>query len=79
MIEGLANVRNQHLPVPNIKPKVVCVWAFHSIAITKDIKGYNWCKLVVDRLIKGVAKFKARKRKFVSGCLFFLTVWTLDL
>jgi len=57
----------------------LCVRAFHSIAITKDIKGYNWCKLVVDRLIKGIAKFKAGKRKFVSGCLFFLTVCTLDL
>jgi len=63
---------------PTSSPKL-CVRAFHSIAITEDIKGYNWCKLVVDRLIKGIAKFKAGKRKFVSGCLFFLTVWTLDL
>ena len=67
MLEGLANVRNQHLPVPNIKPKVVCVWAFHSIAITKDIKGYNWCKLVVDRLIKGIAKFKAGSESLCPG------------
>jgi len=62
---------------PTSSPKL-CVRTFHSIEITEDIKGYNWCKLVVDRLIKGIAKFKAGKRKFVSGCLFFLTVWTLD-
>lgn len=63
---------------PTSSPKL-CVRAFISISITKEIKGYNWCKLVVDRLIKGIAKFKSGKRKFVSGCLFFLTVWTLDL
>ncbi|XP_039808581.1 uncharacterized protein LOC120672315 [Panicum virgatum] len=62
---------------PTSSPKL-CVRDFHSISITEEIKGYNWCKLVVDRLIKGIAKFKSGKRKFVSGCLFFLTILYLD-
>ncbi|KAG2597231.1 hypothetical protein PVAP13_5KG193228, partial [Panicum virgatum] len=62
---------------PTSSPKL-CVRAFHSISITEEIKGYNWCKLEVDRLIKGIAKFKSGKRKFVSGCLFFLTILYLD-
>ena len=56
----------------------LCVRAFHSIAIIEEIQGYNWCKLIVDRLIKGIADFKNGERKFLSGCLFFLTVCMLN-
>ena len=56
----------------------LCVRAFHSIAIIEEIQGYNWCKLIVDRLIKEIADFKNGERKFLSGCLFFLTVCMLN-
>ncbi|CAO2146194.1 unnamed protein product, partial [Urochloa humidicola] len=52
--------------------------AFHAIAIPEQITHYNWCELVVERLIKGIREFKEGKVKFLSGCLFFLTILYLD-
>ncbi|RLN43230.1 uncharacterized protein C2845_PM01G07440 [Panicum miliaceum] len=52
--------------------------AFHPIVDSKFIKNYNWGKLVVDRLVKGIIEFKQGNRKSVSGCLFFLTILYLD-
>ena len=56
---------------PTSSPKL-CVRAFHSIAITKDIKGYNWCKLVVDRLIKGIENLRLGSESLCPGASSFL-------
>jgi len=54
---------------------ILCVWAFHEIADPAKIRKYNWCRLVVERLFKGITEFNQGERK--SGCLLFLTVWCI--
>ena len=53
----------------------LCVWAFHEIADPAKIRKYNWRRLVVERLFKGITEFNQGERK--SGCLLFLTVWCI--
>ncbi|RLN03802.1 hypothetical protein C2845_PM13G04180 [Panicum miliaceum] len=52
----------------------LCVRAFHAIADSTKITKYNWCRLIVERLIKGITEFNNGGRKSLSGCLLFLTV-----
>ena len=51
------------------------MWAFHEIADPAKIRKYNWRRLVVERLFKGITEFNQGERK--SGCLLFLTVWCI--
>ena len=53
----------------------LCVWAFHEIADPAKIRKYNWRRLVVERLFKGITEFNQGERK--SGCLLFLMVWCI--
>ena len=58
---------------PTSNPSL-CVRAFHAIANIEKIDKYNWCGLVVERLIRGITEFNEVGKKSVSGCLFLLTV-----
>jgi len=53
----------------------LCVWAFHEIVDPAKMRKYNWRRLVVERLFKGITEFNQGERK--SGCLLFLTVWCI--
>ncbi|RLN33835.1 uncharacterized protein C2845_PM03G28860 [Panicum miliaceum] len=52
----------------------LCVRAFHAISDSEKISKYNWCRPVVERLIKGIIEFNNGERKSMSGCLLFLTI-----
>lgn len=71
MVEVLAYFRDQHILVSDIKEKKLCVRAFHAIADSTTIQNYNWCELVLKRLVKG-NDYKKGKRKFVSCTDMFL-------
>ena len=58
---------------PTSNPSL-CVRAFHAIADIEKIDKYNWCRLVVEKLIRGITEFNEVGKKSVSGCLFLLTV-----
>ena len=58
---------------PTSNPSL-CVRAFHAIADIEKINKYNWCRLVVEKLIRGITEFNEVGKKSVSGCLFLLTV-----
>ncbi|KAG2540592.1 hypothetical protein PVAP13_9NG575156 [Panicum virgatum] len=62
---------------PTSNPSL-CVRAFHAIADIEKINKYNWCRLVVEKLIRGITKFNEVGKKSVSGCLFLLTILYLD-
>ncbi|KAG2556340.1 hypothetical protein PVAP13_8NG071801 [Panicum virgatum] len=55
---------------------ILCVWAFHEIADPAKIRKYNWRRLVVERLFKGITEFNQGERK--SGCLLFLMILYLN-
>jgi len=48
----------------------LCVLRFHAIFKVNEIEEYNWCQLVVDRLVNGIQDFKTGKKKSICGCLF---------
>jgi len=58
---------------PTSNPSL-CVQAFHAIADIEKINKYNWRKLIVEKLIRGITEFNEVGKKSVSGCLFLLTV-----
>ena len=58
---------------PTSNPSL-CVRAFHAIADIEKINKYNWYRLVVEKLIRGITEFNEVGKKSVSGCLFLLTV-----
>ena len=58
---------------PTSNPSL-CVQVFHAIADIEKIDKYNWCRLVVEKLIRGITEFNEVGKKSVSGCLFLLTV-----
>ena len=47
---------------PTSNPSL-CVQAFHAIANIEKIDKYNWCGLVVERLIRGITKFSEVGKK----------------
>ena len=47
---------------PTSNPSL-CVRAFHAIANIEKIDKYNWCGLVVERLIRGITEFSEVGKK----------------
>ncbi|WVZ77095.1 hypothetical protein U9M48_024996 [Paspalum notatum var. saurae] len=56
----------------------LCVHGFHVIRDVGNVTRYNWCSLVVERLVKDIKDFKDGKQNFVTGYLFLLMILYLD-
>ncbi|KAL6634601.1 hypothetical protein ACP70R_027272 [Stipagrostis hirtigluma subsp. patula] len=50
----------------------------HAIADTTTITNFNWCRLLLEQLVKGVVDYTKGIKSSVSGCLLFLVILYLD-
>ncbi|TVU31882.1 hypothetical protein EJB05_23586, partial [Eragrostis curvula] len=52
---------------------------FQPVVNVNEIKNLKWCKLIVEKIKKGISSFRDNpNKKTISGCLLFLTLLYLD-